>query len=234
MDAIRIVKRELNNKAPLIGFAGSPWTIATYMVEGQASKSFSKIKKMLYRNPDLLHQLLLKLSSNITRYVNAQIMAGADVIMLFDTWGGILSYESYLKFSLQYMDVIVKNTLRINEGKKIPIILFTKNGGQALNAMAATGCDALGLDWAASLEQARHLVGHQVALQGNLDPAVLYAEHDCIQKEVKRVLRAYGRGTGHIFNLGHGILPDTEVEKVATLINTVHTESIQYHQKECV
>jgi uroporphyrinogen decarboxylase len=234
MDAIRMTKRELNNKEPLIGFAGSPWTIATYMVEGQSSKNFFKIKKMLYSSPDSLHQLLSKLSSNITRYINAQIIAGADAVMIFDTWGGILSHENYLAFSLQYMESIVKNTLRVQNNKKIPIILFTKNSGQALEAMAGTGCDALGIDWTTSLDRARQLVGHQVALQGNLDPAVLYSEPHCIQEEVKRVLAAYGSGPGHIFNLGHGINPDTDPEKVATMINAVHTESIQYHKKGSV
>lgn len=230
MDAIRMVKRELNNKVPLIGFAGSPWTIATYMVEGESSKSFSKIKKMLYSDPSALHQLLSKLSSNIMRYINAQIMAGVDAVMIFDTWGGILSYADYLEFSLRYMEDIVKNTMRVNNDKKIPIILFTKNGGLSLEAMAATGCDALGLDWTMSLERARKRVGHQVALQGNLDPAVLYAEPHYIQKEVKRILAEYGIGPGHIFNLGHGINPDTDPEKVATMINAVHTESTQYHK----
>lgn len=232
MDAIRMAKRELNNTVPLIGFAGSPWTIATYMIEGQSSKSFSKIKKMRYSNPDLLHQLLSKLSNNITRYINAQIQAGADAVMIFDTWGGILSHENYLEFSLQYMGSIVKNTVRIHNDKKIPIILFTKNGGQALEAMAATGCDALGIDWTTALGHARQLVGHQVALQGNLDPAVLYAEHHYIEEEVKRVLAAYGSGPGHIFNLGHGINPDTDPEKVAIMVNAVHTESMNYHTKE--
>ncbi len=229
MDAIRLVKSELNHKVPLIGFAGSPWTIATYMVEGQSSKSFSKIKKMLYSEPALLHQLLLNLSSNVTRYINAQIMAGADAIMLFDTWGGILSYENYLAFSLHYMDMIVKHSLCSHRDKKIPIILFTKNGGQALEAMAATGCDALGIDWTTSLDAARQRVGNQVALQGNLDPAILYADSHDIQQEVKRVLAAYGHGSGHIFNLGHGINPDTDPEKLAVMINTVHTESARYH-----
>lgn len=230
MDAIRMAKRELNNSVPLIGFAGSPWTIATYMVEGESSKSFSKIKKMLYSDPYSLHQLLLKLSNNIIKYINAQIMAGADAIMIFDTWGGILSQANYLEFSLRYMENIVKNVIRINQSNKIPIILFTKNGGPFLEAMAATECDALGIDWTTSIEQARQRVGHQIALQGNLDPAVLYAEPHCIQKEVKRVLAEYGAGPGHIFNLGHGINPDTDPEKVATMINAVHTESIQYHK----
>lgn len=230
MDAIRMTKQELNNKVPLIGFAGSPWTIATYMVEGQSSKSFSKIKKMLYSDPNAMHQLLAKLSSNITRYINAQIKAGADAIMIFDTWGGILSPESYLEFSLRYMEDIVKNTLRTEGNKKIPIILFTKNSGKNLAEMAVTGCDALGLDWTMSLGDARQLVGHQVALQGNLDPAVLYAAHDTIHSEVKKLLAEYGAGPGHIFNLGHGINPDTDPEKVATMINAVHTESTQYHK----
>ncbi len=230
MDAIRMAKRELNHTVPLIGFAGSPWTIATYMIEGQSSKSFSKIKKMMYGDSNALHQLLSKLSSNITRYINAQIKAGADVVMIFDTWGGVLSIDNYLQFSLNYMQEIVNNTLKKNEDKKVPMILFTKNGGQSLKAMAATGCDALGVDWTMPLSEARQRVGDKVALQGNLDPAVLYAAQDQIQKEVRRVLFEYGSGPGHIFNLGHGIHPDTDPEKVATMINTVHTESIQYHK----
>jgi len=189
---------------------------------------------MLYSEPKLLHQLLLKLSTNITQYINAQIMAGADAVMLFDTWGGILSHENYLEFSLQYMEIIIKNTLRSQGDKKIPIILFTKNSGQVLEAMAATGCDALGIDWTTSLGRARRLVGAKVALQGNLDPAVLYAESGCIQEEVKRVLAEYGSGSGHIFNLGHGINPDTDPEKLATMINAVHTESMRYHKNSGV
>ena len=184
---------------------------------------------MLYSEPALLHQLLLKLSTNIVRSINAQIIAGADAIMLFDTWGGILSYENYLAFSLQYLEIIVKETLRSYSAKKIPIILFTKNSGQALEAMAATGCDALSIDWTISLGRARQLVGAKVALQGNLDPAVLYASSDGIQKEVERVLAEYGSGSGHVFNLGHGIHPDTDPEKLAKMIKAVQTLSVQYH-----
>lgn len=184
---------------------------------------------MLYSEPKLLHQLLSKLSTNITRYINAQIMAGADAVMLFDTWGGIFVVRKLSRIFFAVYGRYCKKYAACNGDKKVPIILFTKNSGQALEAIAATGCDALGIDWTTSLSRARHLVGMKVALQGNLDPAVLYAEPDCIQKEVNRVLAEYGSGSGHVFNLGHGINPDTDPEKLATMINAVHTESTQYH-----
>jgi len=223
MDAIRMTKKELHNKVPIIGFAGSPWTIATYMVEGRSSKDFSKIKKLMYAEPSILHQLLVQLSNTIIPYLNAQIKAGADAVMIFDTWGGILAPAQYLEFSLQYMEKIVKNVLRMDEGRKIPVILFTKNSGLFLSDMAATGCDALGLDWTVPLDQARHLVGSQVALQGNLDPAVLYADPECIQREVRKVMLQFGSGPGHVFNLGHGVQPETDPEKVSIMIQAVQS-----------
>jgi len=230
MDTIRIAKRALNNKVPLIGFAGSPWTIATYLVEGQASKNFTEIKKMMYREPATLHRLLGHLTKSIIDYLNAQIMAGADVVMIFDTWGGLLSQPDYLTFSLQYMEEIVKNLLRVNDQKTIPNILFTKNSGQNLLAMACTGCDAVGLDWTANIEEARELIGHKVALQGNLDPSALYADPESIRKEVARLLQQFGIGSGHVFNLGHGIHPDVDPEHVAVLIDAVHSLSADYHK----
>lgn len=230
MDAIRMTKKELGNKIPLIGFAGSPWTIGAYMIEGQSAKNFTKIKTWMYKAPAALHQLLSHLSNNIARYLNAQIRAGAEVVMIFDTWGGILTYPDYLNFSLQYMEEILKNLQRTYEERKIPVILFTKNSGQALLAMAGTGCEAIALDWTTPLDTARALVGHQVALQGNLDPAVLYGGTDVIQREVQQVLQQFGTGSGHVFNLGHGIYPDVQPEHVAILIDAVHTFSIQYHR----
>jgi uroporphyrinogen decarboxylase len=229
MDAIRTTKQALGNKIPLIGFAGSPWTIATYMVEGKSSKSFSEIKKLMYREPASLHQLLQHLCKSITDYLNAQIAAGADVVMLFDTWGGVLSKTDYLEFSLHYMSQIVKNLHNKSKGK-IPVILFTKNNGQHLLDIALSGCDAIGLDWGADLKAARETVGHKIALQGNLDPSVLYADPKRIERETERVLMQFGLGSGHIFNLGHGIHPDINPEHVAVMIDAVHTFSPRFHQ----
>jgi len=229
MDAIRMTKQALNQQVPLIGFAGSPWTIATYMIEGGSSKNFSKIKKWMYHDPEGLHQLLAHLAVTITHYCNAQIQAGADVMMIFDTWGGVLSQPDYLAFSLQYMEAILKNCVRFYKGRTIPIILFTKNSEPYLQAMACSGCDALGLDWTTSLDKARKSIGHQVAIQGNLDPAVLYSNPVRIRKEVEKVLQQYGAGTGHIFNLGHGIFPDIDPGHVEVMIEAVHAMSPQYH-----
>lgn len=222
MNAVKMTKSALSNKVPLIGFAGSPWTIATYMIEGKSSKNFSKIKSWVYGNADALHKLLNHLSTTIIDYLNSQIAAGADVVMLFDTWGGILGHTEYLEFSLQYMQKIV---LGIKNIKTVPIILFTKNGGQHIIDMANTGCDAIGLDWTADLTLAKQSVGHKVALQGNLDPAILYADSKRIQYEVKKVLQQFGSGAGHIFNLGHGIYPDVDPDKVTIMIETVHNYS---------
>ena len=218
MDAIRLVKRELNGKVPLIGFAGSPWTIACYMVEGGASKNFSIIKKMLYDTPETMHLLLQKLSDSISLYLKAQIDAGVDVIMLFDTWGGILSTEAYEHFSLHYMRQILESLASTN----IPTIVFTKGGGQWLEMIASSGCDAVGLDWTTDLKTARERVGNHIALQGNLDPSILLASPDVIQREVKKVLNAFGNHPGHIFNLGHGLTPNIPHEHVKVLIDAVH------------
>lgn len=217
MDAIRMAVHELNGKIPLIGFSGSPWTLATYMVEGGVSKQFNKIRAMLYQDPKTLHVLLAHLTRTVIQYLSAQIKAGVSAIMLFDTWGGILAKEQYLAFSLHYMQEIIAS-LKTD----IPIILFTKNGGQHLTEIACTGCQGIGLDWLSNLKEAKELVGHQVALQGNLDPAVLYGDADCIQKSVQNVLEQFGSGGGHIFNLGHGIHRDTSPEKVAIMVEAVH------------
>jgi uroporphyrinogen decarboxylase len=230
LDAIRLTHHELDQKVPLIGFSGSPWTVATYMVEGQTSKNFSQIKKLLYREPSTAHRLLSHLSLAITDYLNAQILAGCDCVMLFDTWGGILSPSDYIHFSLNYMHDIVKKLIRTHQGKPVPVIIFSKNGGQHLVEIAASGCDAIGVDWMADLKKARQQVGDKVALQGNLDPAVLYADANVIQEEVEKVLQQFGMGSGHIFNLGHGIYPDVDPERVAIMIDAVQSLSPKYHQ----
>ena len=229
MDAIRLSKQALNNRAPLIGFAGSPWTMATYMVEGGGSKSFTKIKKMMFCEPSLLHQLLNHLKETVVRYLKAQVIAGADVVMVFDTWGGILSSADYLHFSLRYMQEIVA-AFKTEGMENVPVILFTKNVGENLQALSATGCEAVGIDWTLSLNKARTMVGDKVALQGNLDPAILYGDPECIRNGVKTVLQEFGKGSGHIFNLGHGIHPDIEPEKVAIMVEAVQTLSTQYHE----
>jgi len=218
--AVSLVRRELANKVPLIGFSGSPWTLATYMIEGGASKTFSLIKKWLFAQPAGLQQLLDILAQSVITYLTAQINAGAQAVMIFDTWGGILTPRDYLEFSLRYMQQIVKGVKKAYPGT--PVILFTKNGGQWLEEMAATGCDALGIDWTTDLSTARARVGSKVALQGNMDPAVLYASPQRIEAEVAQILQSYGSGPGHVFNLGHGIQQDTPVENVTVFIDAVH------------
>ncbi|MFT3741919.1 MAG: uroporphyrinogen decarboxylase [Gammaproteobacteria bacterium] len=222
-EAIQLTKQALADKVPLIGFSGSPWTLATYMVEGGSSKTFSIIKKWLFNDPNSLSQLLELLAETVTEYLLAQILAGADVVMLFDTWGGILAAQDYQTFSLHYMNQIVKNIQQ--QKPTVPIILFTKNGGQWLKQIAETGCDAIGLDWTTDIGLARAQVGQHVALQGNLDPAALYADPLHVQQQAKRILESYGNHPGHIFNLGHGIQPDTPVDHVAALVDFVHAWS---------
>lgn len=230
MDAIRLTRREIDGKVPLIGFSGSPWTLACYMVEGGSSKDFAKIKGMAFDAPDVMHALLAKLATAVTDYLNAQIEAGAQAIMLFDTWGGSLSGPNYREFSLQYMQQIIAGLKKENEGRKVPITMFTKGGGQWLSHMAEAGADALGLDWTTDISLARYQVGDKVALQGNMDPCVLYASPDRIEAEVKDILAGYGHGSGHVFNLGHGIHPTINPEHVAALIEAVHKHSMPYHQ----
>lgn len=216
-DAIKLIKYELNDELPLIGFAGSPWTLATYMIENGSSKTFSKIKTMMVREPDSLHLLLKKLADSIIIYLQAQIDAGADVIMIFDTWGGILTPDHYQQFSLQYMRNIV-SALK----KQVPVILFTKNAGFNLTAMADSGCDGLSVDWSMRLADARKLTQDKVALQGNLDPAILHGNEKQVREAVKAVLDDYGNDPGHIFNLGHGITPDIPPESVSIMVDAVH------------
>jgi len=230
MDAVRLIRKELNGRVPLIGFAGSPWTLATYMVEGSGSKEFAKIKGMMYEQPALLHDLLAKVADAVTAYLNSQIAAGAQAIQIFDTWGGVLTPDTYRSFSLQYMARIVDGLQREQDGRKVPVILFTKNGGQWLEAIAETGCDALGLDWTTDLHTARQRVGDRVALQGNLDPCVLYASPERIRDEVQKVLAAFGDGNGHVFNLGHGIHQAIDPEHVKALVDAVHELSEPFHK----
>ena len=230
MDAVRTIRRELNGRVPLIGFSGSPWTLATYMVEGGSSKDFRKTKAMAYDNPQALHLLLDKLAQSVTSYLNGQILAGAQAVQIFDTWGGNLSAAAYQEFSLAYMRKIVSGLIREHEGRKVPVILFTKNGGLWLESIAEAGADALGLDWTCEIGDARRRVGDKVALQGNMDPTVLYAKPEAIRQEVARILASYGHGTGHVFNLGHGITPEVDPEHAGVFINAVHELSAQYHQ----
>jgi len=221
MDAVSTIRRELNGRVPLIGFSGSPWTLATYMVEGSGSKEFAKVKGMLFSEPSVLHTLLEKNAVAVTAYLNAQVEAGAQALMVFDTWGGVLSPANYQEFSLQYMQLIVDGVTREAEGRKVPIVLFTKNGGQWLDLMAKTGCDGLGVDWTTNLADARKLVGDRVALQGNLDPSALYGSADSIRAEVKKVLDSYGDAPGHVFNLGHGIHQFVNPDNLAVMVEAV-------------
>jgi uroporphyrinogen decarboxylase len=230
LDAVRLVRQELAGKVPLIGFCGSPWTIGAYMVEGRANKNFPAINKMRVEDPKLLHKLLDTLAQSVSAHLNAQIKAGAQAVMLFDTWGGMLDTANYQEFSLRYCQQIIHSLVREHEGEKIPVILFTKNGGQWLPLMAGTGCDALGLDWLAELGEARQQVGSKVALQGNMDPQFLSRTPAEIRTEVARLLESYGQGAGHVFNLGHGITPEIPPENVAVMVQAVHEFSRQYHQ----
>ncbi|APC10130.1 uroporphyrinogen decarboxylase [Providencia rettgeri] len=230
MDAVRAIRKALEGNVPLIGFSGSPWTLATYMVEGGSSKAFTKIKKMMYEDPNTLHLLLDKLADSVILYLNAQIRAGAQSIMIFDTWGGVLTKRDYLQFSLNYMQKIIDGLIRENDGRRVPVTLFTKGGGQWLEEMAATGCDALGLDWTTEIADARRRVGDKVALQGNMDPSMLYAPPARIEEEVKNILAGFGQGEGHVFNLGHGIHQDVPPEHAGAFVDAVHRFSRQYHQ----
>ncbi len=229
MDAVRTIRGALGGRVPLIGFAGSPWTLATYMVEGGSTKIFSRIKAMMYDRPELLHRLLGRVADAVTAYLNAQVAAGAQALMIFDTWGGILTPRCFGDFSLAYMERILTGLTREAEGRRVPIILFSKGAGQWLARMARSGCDALGVDWTTDLGDARRLVGDAVALQGNLDPCVLHAAPERIRAEVDAVLASYGPGPGHVFNLGHGIHPNVEPERARVLVDAVHELSRRYH-----
>ena len=229
MDAVRLTRRELDGKVPLIGFSGSPWTLATYMIEGGGSKDFALAKSLLYREPRSLHHLLETLARAVTDYLNAQIAAGAQIVMIFDTWGGILSKETYLEFSLAYMERIVAGLKREADGERIPVILFSKGAGAWVEEIAGSGCDGVGLDWMVDIGDVRRRVGDRVALQGNLDPSVLYASPETIRDEARKVLAGFGKGSGHVFNLGHGIHPGISPDHVKVLIDAVHELSREFH-----
>jgi uroporphyrinogen decarboxylase len=234
LSAIKLIKHDLAGAVPLIGFCGSPWTLATYMIAGKSDKSFAKIKRMLVEEPMHLHLLLDKLADAVIAHLNAQIEAGVQAVMIFDTWGGILSTEEYSAFSLFYAQKILRGLIREHDGRIVPRILFTKNGGAWLEQMADSGCDALGIDWLTDIGQARARVGHRVALQGNLQPEVMAGTPADIQANVARILGEFGSHSGHVFNLGHGITPDIDPDNVAILVESVHSLSKQYHRNASV
>ena len=221
MDAVALIRRELKGRVPLIGFAGSPWTVGTYIVEGGGSKSFGVIKRMMYEAPRVLHRLLDVLAESTIAYLNGQIAAGAQAVMVFDTWGGVLTPAQYGEFSLGYMEKVVAGLTRERGGRRVPSIVFTKGGGAWLERIAAIGCDAVGVDWTTDLKTARAAVGDRVALQGNLDPSALFAPPETLRAETLRVLESYGAGPGHVFNLGHGITPDVDPAHVSVVVETV-------------
>jgi uroporphyrinogen decarboxylase len=229
-DAVAQIRKTLDGRVPLIGFSGSPWTLATYMVEGKGGTDFLTIKKMAYARPDLLHHILETTAQTVIQYLNAQIAAGAQAVMIFDSWGGALSHDAYIEFSLNYMQEIVAGLTKNNDGRQVPSVVFTKGGALWLEAQAEIGADALGLDWAVDIGQARKRVGDKVALQGNLDPAILLSTPEAIEKQVENVLRSYGYGHGHVFNLGHGITQWTPPENAAAMLEAVRKHSKQYHQ----
>ena len=228
-DAVTSIRRALNGRVPLIGFSGSPFTLACYMVEGGSSKEFRTIKTMMYSRPDLLHKILDVNAQAVTAYLNTQIDAGAQVVQIFDTWGGVLSDAAFEEFSLRYMKQIVSGLKRESEGRRVPVILFAKGGGLWLEKMAEAGADALGLDWTCNIGEARRRVGGKVALQGNFDPFALFGTPEAIRAEAGRILAGYGSGSGHVFNLGHGISQFADPEHAKILVDAVHELSRQYH-----
>ncbi|MCH7783431.1 uroporphyrinogen decarboxylase [candidate division KSB1 bacterium] len=238
MDALSVTKKELNNRVPVIGFSGSPWTLLTYMVEGRGSKNFSQVKSLIFRNPKLAHKLLEKLAKAVAGYLSAQLESGANAVQIFDTWGGILSPEDYREFSLEYIKMIIASMKKNDE----PVIVFSKGVHQSFSELASSGADVIGLDWTVDIGTVKRQIGNDVALQGNMDPTVLYADKAKIKKEVKRILQSYanaandnrdsagsGNSGGHIFNLGHGILPDIEPENARAFVEFVKEESIKQH-----
>ncbi|RJP60889.1 MAG: uroporphyrinogen decarboxylase [Ignavibacteriales bacterium] len=225
LDAVSLTKKELNGRVPLIGFSGAPWTLLTYMVEGRGSKNFAEVKKLIYNNPELAHKLLSKISDAVADYLNAKIEAGADAVQIFDTWGGILTPDDFNEFSLQYIQQIVSKLKKKDE----PVIVFAKGVHYTIEALVGTGADVIGLDWTMNLGEVRKKVGDNVALQGNMDPTKLYSTADGIKKEASRILESFGNGSGHIFNLGHGILPDVPPANAKLLVDFVKEESKKYH-----
>ena len=229
MDAVSLIRKELNGSIPLIGFAGSPWTLATYMVEGGSSKDFAKVKSLAFNEPELMHQLLSKLATSVAAYLSEQIHSGAQAVQIFDTWGGALSHNAYREFSLRYMTEIIEQLPREADGRKVPVIVFTKGGGQWLEAIADCGADAVGLDWTTDIGAARERVGDRVCLQGNMDPTLLNASPERIRDEVAQILTSFGEGSGHVFNLGHGITPGINPDHVAAMVDAVVELSPAYH-----
>ena len=230
MNAVRTIRTELNGLVPLIGFTGSPWTLATYMVEGGSSKDFAQVKAMAYDKPELMHNLLSLLADAVADYLAAQIRAGAQAVQIFDTWGGSLSAAAYQEFSLKYMQQIIARLQADPETRAVPVIVFTKGGGQWLNAIADSGAQGVGIDWTTEIGAARAQIGNRVALQGNMDPSMLYASPARIREEVASILAGYGHGSGHVFNLGHGITPGVNPDHVTAFVDAVRELSPQYHQ----
>ncbi|MDA3912823.1 uroporphyrinogen decarboxylase [Oleiagrimonas sp.] len=222
MDAVRLIRRELDGRVPLIGFSGSPWTLACYMVEGQGSRDFARVKAMAWNDPGTMHALLDVLARSVARYLSAQAEAGAQALMVFDTWGGLLAPGMFHDFSLRYLAQVTDLLKADTHARELPLVLFSKGANSHLEALAGTGCDGLGLDWTISLAEARHRVGERVALQGNLDPSALFASPDIIQREVDAAITAFGPHPGHVFNLGHGVTPGVDPEHVKVLIDAVH------------
>jgi uroporphyrinogen decarboxylase len=229
LDAVAQIRKALANEVPLIGFSGSPFTLACYMIEGRGGTEFALVKRMLYTRPDLLHRVLDVNARAVTAYLNAQIEAGAQAVMLFDTWGGALSHAAYHEFSLRYLEQIVQGLKRTHEGQTVPRVVFTKGGGVWLESIARIGADAVGLDWTVDIGEARRRVGSTVALQGNLDPAVLFSTPELVRAEAAKVLESFGPGSGHVFNLGHGISQHTPPANVAALVDAVHELSRPLH-----
>jgi uroporphyrinogen decarboxylase len=228
LDAVSLTKKELNGRVPLIGFAGSPWTLLTYMVEGKGSKNFAEVKKLIYSNPELAHKLLDKISNAVADYLSAKIDAGVDAVQIFDTWGGMLSQSDFQEFSLNYIEQVISKIKRDKE----PVIVFAKGVHYKIDKIVKAGADVVGLDWTMDLGKVRNDVGDKVALQGNLDPTVLYGSKEKIREEVKKVLAFYGEGSGHIFNLGHGILPNIDPENAKALVQFVKEESKSFHHRD--
>ena len=229
IDAVSEIRRALDGSVPLIGFSGSPFTLACYMVEGQGSDNYAQVKRLMYSRPDLMHHILEVTTRAVIDYLNAQIEAGAQAVMVFDSWGGMLSQAAYLEFSLPYMARIMAGLTREREGRTVPRIVFTKGGGLWLEQIAGCGADAVGLDWAIEIGDARKRVGDKVALQGNMDPCILLTTPDAVAAEARRILASYGPYPGHVFNLGHGISQFTPPENVAVLVDTVRAESRRWH-----
>ena len=229
-DAVSLIRTELDGAVPLIGFSGSPWTLSTYMVEGSSSKDYRYVKGLMYENPAAMHRLLDKLAQSVISYLNAQIEAGAQAVMIFDTWGGVLTPQTYRDFSLRYMQQIVSQLRRQHDGQTVPVTLFTKGGAQWIEATADTGCNAIGLDWTINIDDAKRRVGDKVALQGNLDPCILYASPEAIRDAVKDVITRFGGDAGHVFNLGHGIHQSADPDRLAVLVDAVHEFGYQIRQ----